>query len=308
MDETDLILSLHLLRDSRTSYRELADKLSLSVPSVHKRIQAMRAAGIIRAFTARVSLYAQNALHVLIFGRSEANSLDDVPKRLHENDSIYWVAVAGGNYLYVGAYLRNMPSMESCVQFVKNEAQMPNPTVGIINLGYPASPRILRDTALTSLDYGIVRSLGKDSRKSISEVADELGVSAKTAGRRLQRMIEGALIELSIEWYPDASNDIMTLFHIHLKNEADREKAVAALINKYSPRALFFWSFSNMPNLLLSMVWTSSMRDLKDIRTSFQAEAFVESVVPNVLYTGYIFDTWRERLPVELTRSARTRT
>lgn len=299
MDETDLILSLLLLQNSRTPYRKLAEKLSMSVPSIHKRIQTLREAGIIRAFTARVSLFSQNALHVLIFGKSDAQSLDDVSMRLKGNDSIYWVAVAGGNYLYVGAFLRNMSTMESCVQFVKNEARMPDPTVGIMNLGTPAPPRILGDTKLTSLDYGIVRSLQKDSRKSISDVADELGVSAKTAGRRLQRMIEGALIELSVEWYPDASNDIMTFFHLQLKNDADKGKAMAALINKYSPRALFFWSFSNIPNLLLSMVWTDSMKNLKDIRSSFQGEVFIESVVPNVLYTGYIFDTWRDRLPID---------
>jgi len=299
MDETDLVLSMLLLQNSRTPYRELADRLSLSVPSVHKRIQGMREAGIIRAFTARVSLYAVDGIHILIFGKSEAPSPDDVPERLRKNDSIYWVTIAGGNYLYVGAFLRGLSEVESCVDFVKRGAQMSNPTVGIESLDFGVHSPAPEDRALTRLDYEIIRSIQNDSRKSISEVADELGVSAKTAGRHLQSMIDGSLIELSIEWYPDASNDIMTFFHLQLEGDADKGKVAAVLANKYSPHALFTWSFSNLPGFLLSMVWSNTMKDLRDIRSRLQNEPFIESAVPNVLYTGRIFDTWRDKLPLE---------
>jgi len=302
MDETDLVLSMLLLQNSRTPYRQLADKLSLSVPSVHKRIQAMREAGIIRAFTARVSLFAVGGLHLLVFGRSDAPSSEDVPERLRKNDSIYWVTIAGGNYLYVGAYLKDLSGVESFVEFVKREAKMPDPTVGIESLetGGPLKPP--EERSLDSLDCGIIKSLHEDSRKSISEVADELGVSAKTAGRHLQRMMDGFLIELSMEWYPDASNDIMTLFHLRLKGDADKGKAMAVMVNKYSPHALFTWTFSNLPGFLLSMIWSNSMKELKDIRARLQNEPFVESIMPNVLYTGRIFQTWRDKIPLERAR------
>lgn len=303
MDETDVVLSLLLLQNSRTPYSGLADKLSMSVPSVHKRIQALREAGIIRAFTANISLFALKGLHVLIFGRSDAQSPDEVPERLRRNNSIYWVALAGGNYLYVGAYLHSISELESCVDFVRKGAKMPDPTVGVVQVESPIQKRSGGESTLARLDYQIVRSLHKDSRKSISDVAEEIGVSSKTAGRRLERMIANNLVEMSMEWYPDASNDIMTVFHFHLKADADRGKAAAALINKYSPQALFLWSFSNLPNVLLSVVWSNSMKELRDIRTRFQREPFIESVVPNVLYTGYLFETWRDRLLDERSES-----
>jgi hypothetical protein len=57
--------------------------------------------------------------------------------------------------------------------------------------------------------------------KATSVIAVELGVSAKTVSRRLTRMRNNYLIELSIEWYPDASNDMLNAFHVHLKPDAN---------------------------------------------------------------------------------------
>lgn len=296
MDKTDIILTQLLLRNSRLPYREFADKLGLSVNAVHKRIQALTESGIIRTFTAKVSLSALKALHVLVFGSSEAHSVDETCEKLGKNDSTYWVAVAGGNYLYVGAYLQNISELEPYVAYVKKEAQMSDPTVGIVHEEPLLPPR---EKTLHPLDYQIIYTLHKNSRKPISEIAEEISVSAKTVRRRLSRMIHEGLIELSIEWYPDVSNDIMTIFHLHPKASADKIKISTLLTKKYSPNAFFSWSFSNLPNLLLCVVWTSSMKELRDIRRGFQGEEVFESVVPNVLYTGHIFDTWRDKLVLE---------
>jgi hypothetical protein len=41
------------------------------------------------------------------------------------------MAVGGGNFLYIGAYLKNIAELESLARFVKEKAEMPEPTVGI---------------------------------------------------------------------------------------------------------------------------------------------------------------------------------
>jgi DNA-binding Lrp family transcriptional regulator len=297
--------------NSRLSYRELADKLDLSVNAVHKRIQALTESGVIRTFTAKVSLFSLKALNVLVFGKSEAQSIDEARDNLGKNKSTYWVAVAGGNYLYVGAYLENISQLEPYVAYVKKEAKMLDPTVGIISWGQTAGITPWEqlpapsDAVLYPLDYQIIYALRKNSRKPLSDVAEMLGVSAKTVRRRLSRMIREGLIELSIQWYPDASNDIMTMFHLYLKSSVEKSKIEPILIKKYSPNALFFWSFSNLPDLLLCVVWTNTMKELRDIRKGFQSEEVFESIVPNVLYTGYIFDTWRDELVLKKGASAR---
>jgi len=70
MDKIDVILCQLLLANSRLSYRELAEKLDLSVTAVHNRIQSLIDIGIVRKFTAGLIIFAQNAIHVFIFGSS----------------------------------------------------------------------------------------------------------------------------------------------------------------------------------------------------------------------------------------------
>ncbi|MEM2129947.1 MAG: winged helix-turn-helix transcriptional regulator [Candidatus Bathyarchaeia archaeon] len=67
IDKTDAILCQLLLANSRLSYRDLADKLNLSVTAIHKRIQSLIELGIIRKFTAKISLGALKAIHIMSF-------------------------------------------------------------------------------------------------------------------------------------------------------------------------------------------------------------------------------------------------
>ncbi len=132
MDKTDILLSMLLLTNSRTPYRDLAEKLNLSANAVHQRIQELIQLGVIRKFTTKINLIALRAVVVYIYGTSDAKPLDKAHEKIGKNDRVYWVAYAGGNWLYVGAYLRDLSELQGLAEFVKREALMPNPTVGII--------------------------------------------------------------------------------------------------------------------------------------------------------------------------------
>jgi Lrp/AsnC family transcriptional regulator for asnA, asnC and gidA len=297
MDKTDMALIWVLMNNSRTPYSDLAEKLGMSVNAVHKRIQALKDSRIIVNFTAKISLFALRAVTIIVFGMSETQFAEERVRKLQENDHTYWVALSGGNYLYIGAYLRNLSELDPYVTFVKNEAKISDPTVGIIASVEPQIPNL--DAAMQSLDYRIINALRKDSRKVIPEISEELEVSAKTIRRRLKKLVDEYLVELSLEWYPDKSNDIITCIHVDLKGSTDKGEAISRLIRKYSPNVLFCFGFSNLPNLIIPLVWTNSMKELQDISRSIQEEEGFQRVVPHVLYSGYMSDTWRDKLVIE---------
>jgi DNA-binding Lrp family transcriptional regulator len=297
VDKTDIILCQLLLSNSRLSYRELAEKLNLSVTAVHSRIQSLIELGIIRKFTTRISIFAKKAIPVLIIGNSKTNSINSVKHRIETHNRIYWLAVGGGNVLYVGAYLENIAELDGVVRFVKDNAEMPEPTVGITVSPIPIiKQNVNSQIGFCELDYNIVRSMKDDSRKAVSVVAEELGVSAKTVRRRLSRMIKNYLIEFSIDWYPDASNDIISIFHIQLKSDTNPNTA-NLILQKYYPNTLFYWGLSNIPNSYLFMVWTPTSKELKTIRENLEQETALNAVVANIIYTGFIFKSWRDEIP-----------
>jgi DNA-binding Lrp family transcriptional regulator len=292
-----MILCQLLLADSRQSYRELAEKLDLSVTAIHNRIQILVDMGIIRRFSACIGIIPQKAIHVLIYGTSKAPSVTSVKPKLEKHGLIYWLTAAGGNVLYVGAYLRDIAELEALARFVSESAEIPEPTVALTASPIPAPLKNLKlETEMCELDYKIIRSLKDNSRKATSEIAEELGVSAKTVRRRLNRMEKNYLIQTSIDWFPDASNDIMSVFHITLKPDAN-PNAANLILQKNYPNTLFYWSFSNIPRSYLFMVWTTTSKELREIRESLEAEATVQSVSPNVIFAGYIFPTWRDQIP-----------
>ena len=297
MDKTDVILCQLLLANSRLSYRKLAEKLDLSVTAVHNRIQSLIEVGIIRKFTAKPSTYAQNVVNIFIYGNSKTNSIRDLSAKLQKNGSIYWLCVGGGNVIYIGAYLKNIAELEPLARFVKEKAEMPEPSVGITFSPIPPFLKNAKiDAMLCDLDYKIIHSLRDDSRKATSVIAEELGVSAKTVSRRLTRMVNNYLVEFSIDWYPDASNDVISAFHIRLKPDAN-PNTPDVIIQKYYPHTLFYWGFSNIPNEYIFFVWTPTSKELTELRNKIEQEPTIQSVTPNIIFTGYIFPSWRDEIP-----------
>jgi len=298
MDETDIALSLMLLQNSRIPYRALAEKLNLSVSAIHARIQAMVEAGVIRGFTALPSLRVTSSLLTYTYGQTRAENLNELTSKLSANDSIFWVAQAGGGYLYIGSYVRNLGGLSALSEFLAKTADMPDPKVGIIAefSSNPIPPR----QSLDSLDWRIIQELSNDSRRPLAEIAEALNASAKTVRRRLNTMVEKSLIDLSIRWYPDASDDIISV--LHTRHASGKSLDLKNVYRMLSPHILFPVSFINLPNENLFFIWTRNMKELKELRQRVEADTTFSLVQMNILYTGEIFPTWRDTLPAMMGR------
>jgi len=296
MDKTDLLLCMQLLNNSRMPYRALAAKLNLSVNAVHKRVQLLIQSGVLRTFTTGLTLHYLGASQVTGFGPTGLDSIDDLVARAKANDLIYWLAFAGANYIYVGAYLRNISELGAFTSFLGKELGMANPTVGLM----PGPSAKAKVKELTPMDWRIIHALSRDSRKQTSEIAKELRLSAKTIYRRLDRLKQESVIEFSCEWYPDKSNDIMPLIHLSLKTTSDRKAVAQRLLAKYWPNLLFFFEFSNLPQLLVASSWTNSMKEVQKLRDELQTDPDLKQVTVNILFNGLIFPTWRDKLVLEM--------
>ena len=99
-------------------------------------------------------------------------------------------------------------------------------------------------------------------------------------------MIRDNRIELSMEWYPDVGNDVITVWHLDLRPTTNRNDAQARLMNRYGSNLLFTMLLSNLPRFVLAATWTGSMKELRDLQVRLGKEEAFARVGPNVLYTG----------------------
>ncbi|HVO77784.1 MAG TPA: hypothetical protein VMS79_02835, partial [Methanomassiliicoccales archaeon] len=104
------------------------------------------------------------------------------------------------------------------------------------------------------------------------------------------------LVEFSLEWYPDATNDIMTLFQVHIDPAAESWKVGMRMVGDLAPNALFPMIFSNAPDTLFIVTWTPTVKDLSALRERILGLEAVRRAVPHIIFSGNTFDTWRDRL------------
>ncbi|MFX0002794.1 MAG: winged helix-turn-helix transcriptional regulator [Candidatus Hermodarchaeota archaeon] len=300
MDEIDLKIILLLMNNSRLSYREISEHLALSVNAVFKRVQNLIDLRIIQKFTAKLKPYAINAIYAFIFGQSNTQNIDNAIIELGKHDNTWQIILSSRNYMYIGSMLENIHQLDNYTSFVSQTVEFQSPKIGLLSgVQYTTPIRYIvpksRSMNYDKLDLQIIRSLHNDSRKPISEIADEVNSTANTIRRRLTRMSDEGIIELSIDFNPEDSNDIFALFQITLSPSADKNEVAKFLNEKYDPNLFYCWTFSNLPNLIVCWVWANTMKELTELVENIKQEK-IESIVFDIMFKVYYFDTWKEKL------------
>ncbi len=303
MDKEDLKIILLLMINSRLTYREIADYLGLSVNAVYRRMNTLDNLGIIQQFTARIKPSAINAIYAYFFGECEVEDSDFISEELGKHPNTALLMFSSRNYLYIGSFLKNIKDLDEYSSFVSQKAEMKSPQIGFLSGVHSASQIPYITPKTTPLNYGdldkaIIRSIHRDSRKPISEIAEEVRSTANTISRRLDKMYEEGLLELSINFYPEASNDVFSVLRIELDPSVNRDELAKELMERFSPHIFFIWTFSNMPNFMQCWVWCNNMKQLNEIIKNFRKER-VESVQSDIIHKAAFFDTWKEDLLYE---------
>ncbi|MHA1265772.1 MAG: winged helix-turn-helix transcriptional regulator [Candidatus Helarchaeota archaeon] len=300
MDEIDFKINLLLMINARLSYREIANYLGLTINAVYKRVQSMIESGIIQKFRTRIKPSALNSIYGFIFGKSEVKDIDKILNELGSHENTAQVMLSSRNYVYIGAYLRNIHELDPYSTYISQIAKIEDPTIGFLNKVYSASPipyniPSLSSLNLNELDYAILRSLHDNARKPISDIAEEVSRTPNTVRRRLSKMIEENVIDLTIDFNPISSNDIFYLFQITLPSSTDKHELAQFIIDQYHPHIYFIWTFSNLPHFITCFVWCNTMKQVHGLIEKLKQEQ-VDSIIPDVLYKGLYFDTWIDEL------------
>ena len=297
MDETDVAISRILLANSRTSYSEIGKKVGMSPQGVHRRVQALIDAGIFGSTGTFLSFKALSRMWVVIYGWSKAPSVREAVMEIGRERSVGVCFIASGNFIYVMGAIKDSAEMARLVSRVQKVAVLQDMQVGIV----PTPPSVPND-ALTKLDLRLIKAMQHDARRPITEVADEVGVSVKTARRHIEKMVKEGLVQFSMHWVPESQGDAIANVHLTLKEEADREKVGYALIKMLGLGAVRTYTFSNLPDQMMISLWTRNVREMNIICRGLEDEGLFVSVVPNIIRNIHYFDENRFILQEEMLR------
>ncbi|KKN66122.1 hypothetical protein LCGC14_0475010 [marine sediment metagenome] len=306
MDEIDFGLCMSLVVNSRVPYRKLAETFKMSVNSIHKRIKSLVDLGILQNFNTKLSLLNfPNIVNIVMFGNSKLENKDELLDKLGKNECIFNVTRASGNLYYIHAFLKDFSRLDPLISFIRQEGEFDDLTIGLDSTPpSPNAPMISsksktqiweKEHIYSELDFLIINSLKNNSRKPVTDIADEIKATPKTIRRHLNKMIEEKLLDFSIEWYPDKSAIIMSIIILKLDPtlHVDKLKIMEELRQEHGQTILFSWNLSNLPNQMLVCTWNYSMKELQDLETSLISKKF-NSVNATVLIKGKMYPSWRD--------------
>jgi len=314
MDDTDRKLLTLLEANPRTHFRELAKRVGISRQAVHRRMQVLTDIGVIKGAIAGISIAYLDAVPMAVSGISKTASIEETLDRLGESEFTRRVVVAGGNYLYVVGFLRNISELGSYVEFVRQAAKMPEPTVGIYCLddglmpGYSVDGSGKRKQSykeLSPLDLKIIASLKDDARRPIAEIADMVGVSARTVRRHLEGMISEGSLDMSVPMDSALGGDMFLIMHVNLRDGADKREVGRRLISKNYFQDQYIRTHSNLPSLLMWVFWSDKMTEIRKVLREIGEDEDVLSVMLNFAYLERVYTTWRDKLPGVRARPSR---
>ena len=310
MDDIDRKLLLLMCENPRMQNREIEKKLGMSRQSIHHRMLALSKSGVFRLMKPGVSIHYIDGVAAAVWGRSKTSSVEETLDKLGESEFVGRVVVAGGNYLYILGCLRNTSELDGYVEFVKRTAEIQEPTIGLAVfsdgiLPYSGEQRMQSYRKLSPLDLRIIISLRGNVRKPVGEIAEMLGVTAKTVSRHLNDMISRGSLDYDIPWDIPLGEDMLTVVHVCLKGDADKVRVARRLISKDPVHLSYFRSFSNLPDFLLGLISSDKMIEIRRMIAVIREDEDVVTITSNLVYYERQYDNWTETLPDTWLRNPR---
>lgn len=194
LDKKDIDILRVLIRDSRSSYRQIGLSIGLSTNAAKARISRLISSGVIRQFFTSINVAAFGYSKLCYLFIRNSKSIDETLSRIKLlGQLVLEVEGIGGISLIAIAIRKNDEVKIELLTEALKPALIQNLFVG------QSSPLKLR---LRSTDFKILKCLLSDPRMEISEIAKRISVSSKTAGDRLAKLKENRIVMFNVATDP----------------------------------------------------------------------------------------------------------
>jgi Lrp/AsnC family transcriptional regulator for asnA, asnC and gidA len=213
IDEIDARILRMLLRESRTTFTDIANECHITVGAVRMRYKRLWKEGIINGEVMLINPHCLGYRHIIDLGiLTQGNDEKDVAAFLDTKPYIGEVVTHQGRYNFFGkAALRDLNQLSKIVEDLESNSKISRVDAMIwaeaINIEYPNNLLIkpikqvgeqIRRPALTNLDQTplqldeidrkIAITLSRKSRTPFRQIAKELDLSTKTVIQRYNKL------------------------------------------------------------------------------------------------------------------------
>lgn len=247
MDRLDKQLLLKLLCNCRLPYRQLAEELGVTCPTIKRRVDLLIETGIVRGFTVELSQETLDVNWVIAEITSDmtedrAGLIADICSHhatketfaVGSNRYIIFAEISHpeGTYEY-GKYLRSLQSVEA----LEIECAQQIPTAQLSHRCKYNSRG--KKVEFSSEHLETLKYLASDARMPIQELAEKTGFKPKRLRRILRELMDGGGVHFTISLNPISRNCISFILRMSFDETLTSSEEVVTMLEDEFP--LEYW-------------------------------------------------------------------
>ena len=299
VDETDHLILMELGRNCRLSYRELAKRVQLSTTAVMKRLKAMEDDGTIMHYMVIPSsaMIGTGGYIVIVhtYGRENSEELIRSIGELQETIIVGELASSRGrSYVATGQYIGSERLQEIARYFRALE--------GVEDVELHQTKRLAVSEGykidLTDHHLLVLRSLRKDARMQVNDIASESGLSRRRVRRILKELLESGAFRFITRTHLGLKRATESIIRVRYDSSESGVRQFNQWIENIDDCG-FFDVFSSITEPV-AFCWfqCNDVQDLREVLKRVEALPFIETSTPLVLYSIHKFP-WLAELKLD---------
>jgi DNA-binding Lrp family transcriptional regulator len=301
LDEVDIRLLKALERNPRASYHELGKSLGISAPSVQKRVVELERSGRVQRYVAYLHPDAFGSYLAIVQGHCKGVLTKRAVRTIGAHGTVRSLGYGAMNQVIAITIRRNSTELAELMSIMSEGCGIENLQTFLLGdsffLGENVKERFISKNVrqappeLKRSDYRIILALKQNARKSIADIAKEVGLSSKTVRRRLNRLIESNVIEFKVLKTPRSDKDIFFYINITLTSRSRKETFFERLRKDFHQELDRVAFFDNPPKAVFVDGLVMTIEELQSIVDRIAELPEVETMTPNLVLKSYYFDT-----------------
>lgn len=283
LDEIDKTLWQELYGNCRASYQYLANKLGLTANGVRKRVERLIESGVIIEWSISLQPAMIDSQYAFIEVMTDGtHDSDELFKQFYDKPEIYVILpLTSGDYVLHAFYngsegLLNLSSFLRQLNGVK-ETQI-----------HPTITSIGNKIELSNLQRRVLKFLVKDPRMSISQIAQESGLTSRRVRKIVDQLQESNAFIFDFTWNPNAGDSMAFLARIEYDPKKGTSDDIENRIRADYNLEYFYSHVSAIDTVMFSVFMIQHLFDMEQIANSLKKYPGVKTVKPLIYYSATV--------------------
>jgi DNA-binding Lrp family transcriptional regulator len=216
----------------------------------------------------------------------DASAKEKAVSRLRLVDGVRWIVSFYGNLLVVTFYYRGEAELERRIRLISS---ISGAVLSRYKVPFPRCSIRLSET-----DWRLVRSLRKDPRKNYSSIARELGISVRTARRRIKRMTDARTLllqtVLDLKRMKGGVLFYLTVFPAEGRRGDELQRTILSKVDKVGALRTFLTN-GDLP-FQIFVVFCDSVGEVNGVLKRVRAIEGVKEARADMLEERFTIDEW----------------